>query len=302
MKAHCSMPKPPRIAIIHIPKTGGMWLRFALQAYFEDDDFCPLQDEANFPDDLHELAHFNLFDAHLGYDFASKLNANLITVLRNPYDRIISIYHYLREVPYFEGPPLLAKSMSFDRFIASVDEDYIATALVNAQTWQLTYGLSMEARDQHRGISADELLAQAKENLRHLAAVGVQEDMPTLAAAIASSLGLQIDLTQPRANTTKSRPDASQISMETREKIHPIVSIDLALYEHVLAEYVFSARSQALTAALIQSQTETVQTETVHAATAESEKEQELVAPQGLVPTSIRKAISINGIRKLVRV
>ena len=236
------MTSAPRVAILHIGKTGGTWLRNTLQPFYRHEEICPLQFEEQFPQDLGALSQYRLFDAHLSHAAASRLDAALVTVLRNPYDRIISLYHYWREAPKTSAGPAVAKRLTFDGFLSAIDNEYVIRDVMNAQSWQIAFGHQLTYRRQFQHISPDELFGQAVENLDRFAAVGVTEDMPTLAGMIRSHLGMAIDTALERMNVTRQRPRLSQTSLALREKIHQHVSVDLALYHHVLEKFVFPYR------------------------------------------------------------
>lgn len=230
------MSNSPRVVIVHIGKTGGTWLKDALRPFYDHEEVCPLQFESQFPSDLREFKRYKLFDCHIGYDVASKLDANLVTVVRNPFDRIVSLYHYWKEVPDIEYGPGIAKRLSFEEFINSRDDAVILDA-INAQAWQIAFGTMLGTRDAHMEISPDQLLTKAIKNLEHFEIVGVTEAMPLVAMEIKRKLGLPIDVTMGRTNVTNSRPSLGEVSLALRDRIYPLVNIDLALYQHILERY-----------------------------------------------------------------
>ncbi len=241
------MPKPPRVAIVHIPKTAGVWLRKALEVHYEPDETCVLDMKNNgLPADLTDTLRYRLISAHMGYEYAKRLDAELVTVLRNPYDRIVSLYHFWRNVPVDHGGPALAKRLTFEEFLTSVDEPKILMSIVNVQAWQIAYGNELQQRYDRPNISPDELFGKAIENLETFAVVGVKENLPALAQSIRDKLGLNVDQNRAPENVTVARPTFNTLEFRLRAMIHPLVEVDLALYHYVLERFVFpSGRNSA---------------------------------------------------------
>ena len=85
---------------LHIPKTGGTSLQKIIDNYFQKDVICPAQVKPEF-DALSdaELIKYRLYAGHFwGLEKRLKTKLHIITILRNPVDRSISMYkHILRD-------------------------------------------------------------------------------------------------------------------------------------------------------------------------------------------------------------
>lgn len=224
------MSDSPRIAYVHIGKSAGTWLRTMLQRHYDADEVCDFRFQSQFEDtDRDRYIGKKLFSAHIGHDFATTLDAELVTVLRNPFDRIVSLYHYWREVP---NAPEIVSSMGFDEFL-DYHFDGIGQDIDNAQTWQIAFGHNMAARRRNAGIPKEEVLARARENLQQYAAVGVFEHLPLFVETMRKQFNFSQFRIEQRINTTKSRGETSSLSLAQRAKIYARNDMDIALYEYV---------------------------------------------------------------------
>lgn len=100
--------KKSKISFVHIPKTGGQSVRAWMK---EQDDFniMPLNDRHIDVKHPTYAMMKDYFGEDLGYTFA---------IVRNPYDRIVSMYHHLKKV----APQIVRIDTSFQKFCFSVAE------------------------------------------------------------------------------------------------------------------------------------------------------------------------------------
>lgn len=89
-----------RVAFLHIPKTAGQSVHHSLISLFNQDEICPARTNKElYTYTINELAKYNLFSGHLDWSVI-RLTGNfdyVFTVLRDPLDRILSFYFYLRQ-------------------------------------------------------------------------------------------------------------------------------------------------------------------------------------------------------------
>ena len=225
---------PPRLAYVHIGKSAGTWLRTMLERHYAPEEICHFRFQNQFyraqPD---EYMGKKLFSAHIGHDFATTLDAELVTVLRNPFDRIVSLYHYWREV---ENAPPLVHQMGFDQFI-DWHFDAIGQDIDNAQTWQIAFGHTIPFRRANANLSKDEVLARARNNLDGYAAVGVSERLSTFVEKLGKQFGFSEFNIGKSINRTQKREPVSSLTLAQRAKIYARNDMDLALYEYVLSRW-----------------------------------------------------------------
>jgi len=218
---------------VHIPKTAGSALAQAFQrAYGQRLRVYPERFESRFAPV--NYAEFDFYTGHIGFTVASKIGGDFITVLRDPVDRFLSTYYFLRQL-YESGEERTHKTSltnryKLDQFVLIRDEPILQQELLNRMTWQIAHSHRMELRREfiEAGISETDLVSIAHYNLKKFAIVGVQEDMGRLTRAIHRRYG--VDLEIGRANVTRSRPHLGEISSRTRDGIEWWVNLDQELY------------------------------------------------------------------------
>jgi hypothetical protein len=228
-----------RVAFLRIGKTASQWLSEELWNHFGDGKYCPHIFAAQYRSlSKEDRENFSCFSGHFGFRAAQTLNAKLITVLRNPIDRIVSIYHYWREVPETDFGPGVAKRLSFAEFLLS-DEPVVVSDLHNAQAWQLAWDHEFSERAHLVLADDDNLFDIAVKNLKSFSVVGVTECLTDLALTVEDELGIPIRHQKRAINATQTRPKLSDIPIRIRGLIARRVEVDMAIYDHVLKTYVF---------------------------------------------------------------
>lgn len=115
-----------RYIFVHIPKTGGTSLSLALEARAKRDDIL-IGDTPKARRRQHRLArlhpagrlwkHATLADID-GIVTAAEIDAMfVVTMVRNPWDRAVSYYHWLRSQTFEHPAVYLAQSLSFAPFL-----------------------------------------------------------------------------------------------------------------------------------------------------------------------------------------
>lgn len=224
-----------RAVIVHIPKTAGTWLRAQLVPHYPEDRITPVALPGDLPSGASGFNKYSLISTHLGYDLASQIDANLITTLREPVERVISLYHFWREHPVTDHGPGFAKRYSFEGFLDARDEPAVLCGIVNQQAWQIIADNSPHTRtsERFRNMSNQALLDTAKRHLNRFTVVGLTEDLPRLAQDIKANLGICIDASASRMNVTSARPQKSEIGQRVLNKAAEAVELDTLLYEWV---------------------------------------------------------------------
>jgi len=228
-----SQTHPVSIVHVHIPKTAGTALNAAFRdAYGSRLRIYPVKYESEYG----QVAYsgFNYFAGHIGFKVAREIDGDLITVLRDPVDRFVSTYFFLRQ-QYVSGEARnhkthLAAKYDLDQFVRISDEPILRKELLNRMTWQIAYSHRLELRRDliDAGITDDELVRLAITNLASFAIVGLQTDMPALAESVRRRYGVILSIA--RLNITEARLAKEDITSSTLNHIEKWVYLDNELY------------------------------------------------------------------------
>ena len=94
------MKKPPRIAFLHIPKTAGQSLHHQISSLYNENEICPARSNKHlYAMSINDIKKYNFFSGHLDWSII-KLAGPFdftFTVTRDPIDRIISFYFYIKK-------------------------------------------------------------------------------------------------------------------------------------------------------------------------------------------------------------
>lgn len=218
-----------QLCFLHIGKTAGTSVQHAL--------FEAMSGTAIFHESLEkfdtataaELAINDLVIGHFGYQHVAKCRSDrfLMTFLRDPVERVLSNYHFLRS-----GSPLsnysahaidAAKAMNLPEFLRCEDPG-VRMVTENFQAKALAFDI----RPQHRADIAD-LRGQAERNLATFDFVGIVDYFDESMAVLSDMLGREVAPKQ--LNKTSTREAAPPVSAEDLELIRKLNAIDIAIYD-----------------------------------------------------------------------
>lgn len=219
----------PRIVFLHIGKTGGANLHRALSACYPEADRAPHVAGVRRPDPA-TLRPFRYVGGHFGYSYAAEIGGAMVTVLRNPVDRILSLYSFWRNTPARQR---ILRDMTLAEFVTDGEEAIIGS-VVNTQTWFCAADPATRIRWRMARVPEDELLGMAKAHLDEFAVVGVTDRMDALQQDIEAVFGLKIDLGKHR-NRTKDRTRAEDVPPDVIALIEERTHLDRQLYEYALS-------------------------------------------------------------------
>ncbi|WP_303982318.1 sulfotransferase family 2 domain-containing protein [Niallia circulans] len=228
------MEKQKRIIInIHIPKTAGSTLNSILNNQFKSEEKMDYYsgDYKKFIEKVNKNKDLKCINGHFLFGLHNEISEpySYVTMLRQPIDRVISTYYYIKRTP--EHPIYnRVKKMSIGEFINTKDTH--ANYLVS--NMQTTYISGKYPPD----------LEEAKNNLlQHFDLVGITE-MFDKSIFLMKKTFKWIDVNYKSMNVTNNRPSINQHSKDIIDLIKAKNQMDLELYE--FGEFIFNQKIKNL--------------------------------------------------------
>jgi len=214
---------------MHIPKTGGMTLnelfkkQYKLNEIFDHDSF---QKKMMKLDELTDMEKRNIkaITGHYFYGIHQEFSRpfNYFTMLREPVDRVISSYYFLKDYPGYE----MVKNMTLEEFVVKGPE------APNLQTLMVCG--SQEKPD----------IEKAKENLKTFTVVGVTELFNETLFCLKKAYAWG-DIHYTRKNITKNRLAKEEVPSPLKNLIRKYNALDMELYDY--AKKLLYEKLQSLT-------------------------------------------------------
>ncbi len=214
------------VIFLHIPKTAGVTFGSILTRIYRPEEIATYR--MKFPLDSYYASVYakrkqlHLLRGHFTFGAHRFVVAPFVylTFLRDPIDRVISLYYFYRE--WKDGPLYKdVQKISLEEFVTSG----ITRLADNGMVRQLS-GVGSHVR---YGSCTQETLQQAKENLERYFLVGLVQEFDRSIEIFSSLLGWQIPEYQPR-NVTKNRPKRDEISAQTLAVLEKYNQLDKELY------------------------------------------------------------------------
>lgn len=234
-------PNPP-LLFIHVPKAAGTTFAQILNSYFSEQDICPayyVSELMQLP--AEEVRRYRLVCGHFEYSIRELLDAPIcLTMLREPVDRVVSYYRYIRSAPAHA----LHQKFSQMSLMEILEDPVERVPLSNHQTRLFGRDLNLErvrarftgaeaelaplSEDQKKRANVDLDLAMAR--LADLEFVGLAERFDDSVKLLCHTLGLPEHTDYGRANVT--RDDGSEVTVSdlVRSKIEDMNTMDRAFY------------------------------------------------------------------------
>lgn len=242
------------VYFFHIPKTAGMTVWKAIESAYDPESICPhwLWDQL-IEAPREELDRYKVFRGHFYGFLEPYLGRELrkFTVLRDPVERTISYYYYirvlkehpnhkhaqalsLREFCLHEGTRYLVENYQAG-YLASFafTQDPLAVAREYTAEQRRTHMYQARLEPATKGIPHGELLAAARDGLSRFASVGIVEKLPEAMRAAGEALGCTFTLPEERQNVTPERPATQELDQATLDTIRELTSVDQELYDQI---------------------------------------------------------------------
>jgi len=229
---------------IHIPKTAGTSVvrifenqiyRSKFKRINPTRDIHPKEFLKNAPDYIKafsykELSKIELIAGHFNHGIHMTINETFsyLVILRNPVERVISEYYYMKDMGFFHQSVIKEESLSLEGYLYHKDTYY----LNNLQTRMMS-GTSYEKGDELNENNYNVAL----KNMRNMQIVGLAENLPqTLALFYLMLKWPRVPLIK-HVNKNQVRPDTHLIRKETINRIKEREQFDMRLYKE--AEKIF---------------------------------------------------------------
>ena len=233
-----TIPDNRPVLFLHIPKTAGVSLVTLLKSKFDEADvLVPPNHSVDgiTPEEL-DSCRFVAVHAYAGFIERFSRRPVVLTMLREPIDRALSHYHFMKTTP-FERLPLnqqgvfkrAQESDSLLDYLQRWPED-AESQLTNLQVGFLSRPDWMNP-DYGRGQDPLEL---AKENLAKFEFVGILERFWESLALLAYLFNWA-PLESARINVTARRPSVGEVDERTLARLRQINELDLELYRSACA-------------------------------------------------------------------
>lgn len=240
-----------KIVFLHIPKTGGTTLHNLILKNFHSEKVCPERFNSLKKTPVEQLNSCNFFSGHYDWDNVEYIpgNKKIISLLRNPRDRILSLYHFWRSHTweYIKqhnlGGPRYAKTYELNEFL-SLDEPAVISNIDNALIRNLL-GRVYAGKNREFLYPENELFERAVSNLEELHSIGILEYTRFSIEKILKSLGFVPPKHIPRERDSISFASTPAMEWVERQKVSSISESALAsltkyddqIYQYVLDKY-----------------------------------------------------------------
>jgi hypothetical protein len=232
-----SLPLP--MFFVHIDKAGGLSVIAVLRKHFEPSEIC-----AHPPNDAWQpngLPGYRLYAGHFTYDFFGGQSGTKLIMMRDPVDRIVSLYDFYRShrpeylatvQPPLPGPAV-ARSGNLTHFLHTTHPDVIEPSS-NTVAHRL-----LGRRYYELMPNEDAVLAESIRHVRDFAWIGITEQFDSSIRLLCDTFGWSIPEAMPKENSTyaihSNNPHLERVEKTVpteneRELIVQRNRVDLALY------------------------------------------------------------------------
>lgn len=228
---------------LHTQKTAGTSIVAMAREKYGSDDVISHGDWLAEP--LHAYKDKAFISGHFGFAFAAQFlpERYSFTFLRDPIDRIVSLYSFCRsrapeEYPIYE----IANKMSIDQFVefgsqfseSDIPRFHCHSMIWNNQAWQLAHGWVYPKDAAKLGptvmdYSEAQMLDLAKRNLERFDFVGFTDTFDADAVEISRSLGFGPSLQIPHENASVGTK-RSALPRKTIAAISAVTQLDQEIY------------------------------------------------------------------------
>lgn len=218
------------IVFIHIPKTGGMTVQAMIRDIYRPGELHKINPDVDSIKQYQSLSRdrkdkLKVIYGHMDYWIHELLppNSRYVTLMRNPVERVISHYRYVRRT---------ANNPLRDLAMQSSLEDWVARCGLHEMDNGQTRRLSGTTDFVRFGECSAAMLEEARHNIRqNFALVGITERFDETYGLMSRLFGWRIKHYPPR-NVARRGSDIKEIPVRTIRLIEKLNSLDMELYQH----------------------------------------------------------------------
>ena len=232
------------VIFLHIHKTAGTTLNRIIERQYPMQQIWTL-DEQHTLDDLLGLsqaqrAQIRMLRGHMIFGLHEHMPgpSNYFTLLRDPIERVISFYYFIRRNPnHYHFAPIT----SGDLGLREVLDLRLNNMMDNGQTRMLA---GAEQYKYPVGACAQDLLEAAKRNLREsFSVVGLMERFDETLLLLKQAYSWR-NVRYVRQNVTGGRPLPAELPQATLDLVTEYNQLDLELYQYAVALFEEQVRKQ----------------------------------------------------------
>lgn len=235
-----------RVALMHLPKTGGTTLHDLLLPNFQKDAVCPerFNNFDRFSDE--DLNSYKFFSAHMDFRNLSRVSSSsyTITLLRDPKQRILSLYYFWKAQTrdhidrHDMIGPRRAKDMPLREFLEDLP-DFLRKDFDNVYVRNLI-GPLWTGRGGALMLQGDDALRIAMRNLLKIDEVGFTTEISDLIKRVFSTLKVDPPVQLPRSRAFENfgqddpnteKVEKEEITPEIDALLDELTFLDRQLYE-----------------------------------------------------------------------
>lgn len=226
-----------KLVFLHIPKTAGTTLHNTLAKLFDKDKICPERFRGLGRYTPDELDQFQFFSGHFTYSMIEKIPGKkfVFTCLRNPKDRIVSLYYFWRrhhesfvELRHLNGPRVAKSAKNLADFL-SMDTPVPRNAIKNEICRVLAGNISTDIgnkyfeikQKQKNYISKFEILQKSISTLSKLQYIMFVDSLDEDMEMLCEMLGIEYPGQLPKMNAkTETHPHLDVLVEEILTESH----------------------------------------------------------------------------------
>jgi hypothetical protein len=221
-----------RLCFLHIPKAAGTSIIALMRQALGSDQVLHAESRALLWAPMeYLLCHYRAIAGHfLMRTVPDSLfeRTFVFTILREPVDRLLSLYYYWRSVESdYGGEVGLTRQLDLPALLDRCESSRL-WVWSNWQTYMWS-GLT------HRDFAPERALSLAKRNLEKLAFIGFYEELETSIRDLREACGWNAAQTLPVLNVTPGRKRFDEIDADTRSRLVELNRLDSELYAHAQA-------------------------------------------------------------------